>query len=148
NVTVGLAGITINETATGGNYDYHYNEVYAESSGSLSTPGLITINANNSSSSYYTENYVYTDGGTGSLTALGVSINTFGSQYQDTEVWSDNGPLTVGLFGLHITGFGTGAHDDYIYAENSSLLKVLGFTTVFEHNAGSTQNLYINSGDY
>jgi len=78
--------------------------VYAESSGSLSTPGLITINANNSSSSGYTENYVYTDGGTGSLTALGVSITTFGSQYQDTEVWSDNGPLTVGLFGLHITG--------------------------------------------
>ena len=49
-----------------------------------------------------------TDGGTGTLSALGVKITTRGSQYQDTEVWSDVGNVTIGLGGLWITGSGTG----------------------------------------
>lgn len=140
NVKVGAGGITIYETSSGGNFDVHYNGVFTDSAGSLTTTGLIKIKATNSSSGpYSTDNFVDTEGGTGSLTALGVSITDSGSQDQYNWVASDVGAVNIGLLGITINGSGSGYHDNDIYATNDSgsKLTIAGSVIVTDSTTGS-----------
>ncbi|MBS0260680.1 MAG: hypothetical protein JSS02_01890, partial [Planctomycetes bacterium] len=137
-MTIGGGGITIVESNPSAAKNI-YNEVYTESNGALTTTGLIQISANNSSAgSYYTENYVYTDGNPhGAISAAGVLITSSGSETQYNSVHADGAAVKIGGLGITINGSGTGYHDDEIYTDTkNSRLTVAGSIIVTETGSG------------
>lgn len=136
NIKVGL-GVTINQMAASTG-DNNLNYVFTDGTGSLTIGGVVKIKATDSgSSSYYTSNFVFSSGGTGSLSALGVTITDSGSQLQISGVGSDVGAVTIGLLGVSINGSGSGDHYNYLYVNNSSSnLKISGAVFVTETTTG------------
>jgi hypothetical protein len=137
-LNVGPGGITINESnsaATGNGF----NQVYSQSSGILSTTGLIIINAANSTAaSFNTVNSVDTKGSSsGTLSTLGVVIIDSGSEMQSNEVFSDGAAIAIGSVGVTIIGSGSGFHDNEIDTDaNGSPITIAGSVTVIDTGTG------------
>jgi hypothetical protein len=152
NLTIGTGGITINESASGTD-NYHRNLVYTQSTGQLSTTGLIRITAANwgTSPPYLAQNQVYTYGASsGTLHAAGVVINDSGSQYQRNYVYTYGAPLTIGLSGVTITGSGSGVHDNEIFVYLSaagSAISIAGSVTVNDFGSGHSYFYIYGIGD-
>jgi len=138
NFTVGPGGITINESNSSAT-DSTYNYIHTDSTGSLSTTGVITINAADSTgASKHTENEVYTNGsGASTLSALGIVINDSGSEQQDNYIESDGGAFNIGILGITISGSGSGYHDNEIYTDSSSSpMTIAGSVNVTDTGTG------------
>ncbi len=138
NFAIGPGGITINEANSGVTGD-QYNEVYASSTGSISTTGLITINAVNSTgASKNTDNVVYSDGSSsGTLSALGIVITDTGSEQQTNRIDSEGAAINIGILGITINGSGSGYHDNEIYTDSSSSpMTIAGSVNVTDTGTG------------
>lgn len=144
NIKVGPLGITINESnsASTGN---SYNQVYTDSSGSLSTTGVITINAtsNSGAATFTTQNEVYTQGSaSGTISALGITISDSGSYGQENYVNAGGAAISIGILGITIIGSGSGYHDNEINTSSSnSPITIAGSVVVIDTGTGHSDFL-------
>lgn len=127
---------------TGTSTEYLENQVYGEpgATGSIKVGGLITMKSTTSGTgSFGSNNEVFTEGGTGTVSALGVVINDTGSQPMDNYVFSQVGAVTIGLGGVTIIGSGSGYHDNEIFAtgDSGSSLHIAGSVIVTDSASGS-----------
>ncbi len=137
-VAIGPLGLTINESASA-SADASFNQVFTQDAGTLTVHGLVTINAANNSSSFYTRNFVGTLGGAGAFSASGIVIANSGTQEQQNAVQSDVGPVKIGLRGVAITGSGSGAHHSTIQAASDpgSTVTIAGSVNVVDQTTGA-----------
>jgi hypothetical protein len=101
---------------------------------------LVTINAANNSSSFFTGNFVGSLGpGAGAVSAMGVVIADSGTQEQHNTVQSKVGAVKIGRLGVTITGSGTGAHDSTIQSagDAGSSVTIAGSVIVVDKTTGA-----------